>query len=478
MAFAGAAAMVTSSIMSLPDPLRAQLLERLGPKGFIEDQEAMAPRLVEWRGRYQGHSPALALPASLEEAQALVALCGAAGVAITPQGGNTGLVGGQIPQGEVLVAMDRMARVRAIDPVDDALTVEAGAILAHVQAAAEGAGRRFPLSLGSQGSARIGGLISTNAGGVHVVRYGMMRDLVLGLEAVLPNGAALHGLKSLRKDNTGYDLKQLLIGAEGTLGLITAATLKLVPALASHVVAMVALERPEQAIALLQLVKARTGALSAFELMNRLSVDLAVQTVPGVRDPFVIATGWLALIECETAAPGLEDLVEETLADALEQGLIVDATVARSEAAARAFWALREALPAGHRGQGEQANHDVSAPVSLVPVFLERAAAAVDRLCPGGRIVAFGHAGDGNIHYSVLQPVKAAPESFAGVALNDAIHEIAVDLGGSISAEHGIGVSRRADFLRFKPPEQVALMRAIKAALDPKGIMNPRVMMG
>jgi FAD/FMN-containing dehydrogenase len=453
------------------------LAARLGPKGLITDPAALAPRLTEWRGRYTGQTPALALPANLDEVVDLVKICVTHGVSLTPQGGNTGLVGGQIPQGEVLVGMTRMNAIRSVNATDDALTVEAGVVLTAVHEAAGGADRHFPLSLGSQGSATVGGLISTNAGGVHVVRYGMMRDLVLGLEAVLPDGSVLNGLKSLRKDNTGYDLKQLLIGAEGTLGLVTAATLRLFPKPAGHVVAMAALQGADQALALLHLIKQRTGALAAFELMNRLSVDLAVRHVPGVRDPFRLATAYLALIELESAAPGLEDLAEDALGEALETGLVVDAALARSDAAVKDFWKLRESLPAGHRPEGAQANHDVSVPVSLVPYFLAEAAARVESLCPGAKIVAFGHAGDGNIHYSALQPPAMDPAAFPAAAITDAVHELVVGLGGSISAEHGIGVSRRADFHRFKPPAQIAAMRAIKAALDPKGIMNPRVLL-
>lgn len=454
------------------------LANRLGPKGFTTDPAALAPRLTEWRGRYHGQTLGLAQPASLEDVVDLVKLCAAHGVAITPQGGNTGLVGGQIPQGEVLVAMTRMNRIRSVDADDDALTAEAGVVLTAVHDAAAHADRHFPLSLGSQGSATIGGLISTNAGGVHVVRYGMMRDLVLGLEAVMPDGSVFAGLKTLRKDNTGYDLKQLLIGAEGTLGLITAATLKLFPRASAHVVAMAALESADHALALLHRVKSHTGALAAFEVMNRLSVDLTVQHVPGVRDPFAIATAYLALMEFESSAPGLEDLVEDALGAAMDAGLIVDAVIARSEQAGKDFWRLRESLPAGHRIGVAQANHDVSAPVSRVPEFLTRAEDSVQKLCPGARIVAFGHAGDGNIHYTVMAPDGMDAAAFPGATISETIHALAVSLNGSISAEHGIGVSRLADFKRFKPPEQIALMRAIKTTLDPHGIMNPRVMLG
>lgn len=454
------------------------LAARLGPKGFTTDPALIAPRLTEWRGKITGQAQCLAQPATLEEAADLVRICAAHGVAMTPQGGNTGLVGGQIPQGEVLVAMGRMNKIRALTADDDAITVEAGVVLAHVHDAAASIDRHFPLSLGSQGSATVGGLISTNAGGVHVVRYGMMRDLVLGLEAVLPDGSIFAGLKTLRKDNTGYDLKHLLIGAEGTLGLITAASLRLFPKLASHVMAMAAIQTPEQAIALLHKLKSRTGSVSAFELMNRLSVDLAVKNVPGARDPFALATGYLALIEFESAGEGLEDQVEGALGAALDDGLIVDAVIARSAQVGRDFWTLRESLPQGHRMEGAQANHDVSVPVSQTATFLAQAGARVQTLSAGARIVAFGHAGDGNIHYSVLQPLGSAGADFPAAAISAAIHDLAHSLNGSISAEHGIGVARRSDFYRFKPAAQIGAMRAVKQALDPLGIMNPRVMLG
>ncbi len=454
--------------------LRDQLLAALGPSGIVTDAETLAPHLQEWRGRDAGHTPFMAAPASTDEVAAVVTACADAGVAITPQGGNTGLVGGGTPQGEVLLSLKRMNRVRALDVAADALTVEAGAILMSVQDAARAADRHFPLSLASQGSATIGGLISTNAGGVHVLRYGMMRDLVLGVEAVLPDGSVFHGLKALRKDNTGYDLKQLFIGAEGTLGVITAATLRLFPRPRSHVVAMVALDTPEDALTLLQHMRSETGALAAFEIMNRTSVELAL-ALPGVRAPFATAP-WTALLEFESAASeGLEADVERALGAAIEHGDATDAVVARSEQAAADFWRLRESIPAGHRVLGlPQASHDTSTPVSAIPDFLRAANAAVERLSPGARIVAFGHAGDGNIHYTAIAASAEAP--FPAAEISAAVHDAAAALNGSISAEHGIGVFRREELTRFKDPVALATMRAIKQAFDPKGLMNPRAM--
>ncbi len=456
--------------------LYEKLAARLGPKGFTTKADALAPHLVEWRGRYSGHTPFLAMPSSTEEVADVVRMCAAAGAAITPQGGNTGLVGGQIPDGEVLLSMKRMNRIRSVDPLDDALIAEAGVVLTSVQDAAAQAGRLFPLSLASQGSATIGGLLSTNAGGVHVVRYGMMRDLVLGVEAVLADGRILEGLKTLRKDNTGYDLKQLFIGAEGTLGIITAASLKLFPRPAEHLVAVCAVESPDHALKLLHRAKAGTGALAAFELMNRMSVDVTVKNVAGMRDPFQGAP-FLTLLEFESAAPsGLRAAVEDVLAEGISAGDAQDAVIAENEPQARAFWALRENISAGHRPEGAQVNHDISVPVSAVPRFLASCESAIAAACPGARIVAFGHMGDGNIHYSVMQPLGADPAAFPGDALSDLVNRIAVDLGGSISAEHGIGVSRRDDFARFKDPQAIAVMRALKAALDPNRVMNPRAL--
>jgi FAD/FMN-containing dehydrogenase len=417
------------------------------------------------------------MPATTEEVADVVKVCAGAGAAITPQGGNTGIVGGAIPQGEILLSLKRMNRIRSIDAGNDSMVAEAGAILANVQNAAREADRLFPLSLGSEGAATIGGLISTNAGGVHVLRYGMMRDLVMGIEAVLADGAVFNGLKALRKDNTGYDLKQLFIGAEGTLGVVTAASLRLFPRPRAHLVAVASVASPEQALDLLHRVKAQTGALSAFEIMNRMSVAMTLKHVTGRRDP-IPGAPWLALIEFDSAAPdGLRQGVEEALSAAIEAGEAQDVVIAESEAQAESFWALREAIPMGHKQEGAQSNNDISVPVSATPAFLFKAQREMERICPGVRIVAFGHMGDGNIHYSVVQGEGADPAQFPLDALTRAVNETAIALDGSISAEHGIGLTRLADFARFKEGEAIALMRAVKAALDPKRVMNPRVML-
>jgi FAD/FMN-containing dehydrogenase len=459
----------------------AELFERLaavlGPGGWTTDPDLLAPHLVEWRGRYRGTTPFMAMPASTAAVAEVVRLCAAAGVPITPQSGNTGLVGGQIPDGEVLLSLKRMNRIRALDAADDSLVAEAGCILADVRAAADGADRLFPLVLGSQGSCMIGGLVSTNAGGVHVVRYGMMRDLVLGLEVVLADGSVLPGLKSLRKDNTGYDLRQIFVGAEGTLGIVTAATLKLFPKPSEHVVAVAGLMTAEDALAFLHLARERTGAVAAFEIMNRLSVDVCVRHMQGVRDPFAIAPAFVALVEFESVrGEGLEAVVEDALGAALEKGLLIDAAIAKSQAQERAFWKLREEIPAAHRLEGAQVNLDVSVPVSRVPLFLREAGATVERVAPGARVVAFGHAGDGNIHFTILQPVGADPEAFPGDALVQAVQDDVARLDGSISAEHGIGVARRNELPRYKSPVALAAMRTLKDAFDPHRILNPRAM--
>jgi len=463
--------------VSTDSALIERLAARLGPKGFSTDAATLAPHLQEWRGKHKGATPFLAMPATTQEVADIVRMCAEAGAAITPQGGNTGLVGGQIPNGEVLLSLKRMNQIRSLDADNDSLVAEAGVVLAAVQQAATESNRLFPLSLASEGSATIGGLISTNAGGVHVLRYGMMRELVLGIEAVLPSGEVLAGLKGLRKDNTGYDLKQLFIGAEGTLGVVTAANLKLFARPQAREVALAAVPSPRHALALLHRLKAATGAVAAFEIMNRQGVDLVVKNVAGIRDPLPNAS-LLALIEFEAMnAEGLRAGVENALAEALEAGEAETALVAENVGQSRDFWALREAMAAGHIPEGAQVNHDVSVPVSRTPDFIERAGAAAARLLPGVRIVAFGHMGDGNIHYSLLAPTEAGGGSFPADALAGAVYEVVAALDGSISAEHGIGVARVGDLVRYKDAESLALMRTLKRALDPKNVMNPRVLL-
>ena len=467
----------------MPAPSRAALTalkSALGPAGWSEDAARIAPKLQEWRGRWRGETPLLLLPRTTAEVAAAVRLCAEHGVAITPQGGNTGLVGGQIPKGEVLLSLERMTAVRDLDRDDDVLIVEAGATLAAVHAAAESAGRRFPLNLASEGSATVGGLISTNAGGTAVLRYGTMREQVLGLEAVLPDGSVMHGLKRLRKDNTGYDLRGLLIGAEGTLGVVTAAALKLRPRLADPAVAFAGLSSAKAALAFLARAKAATGGgVEAFELINRQGLEMALKNLPDVRDPLADPYPWVVLIELADAQAGrAAAMLEPLLAAALEAGEIDDAAIAQDSRQARAFWALREGMSAAQKPEGAAWKHDIAVPVSAVPRFLAEAGAAALAVEPSARIVAFGHVGDGNIHYDVVRPQGGSDA--AHEALRDrgakAVHDVVDSLGGSISAEHGLGAMKSAEALRYKDPAQVAAMRAIRAALDPGRVMNPRVL--
>lgn len=458
----------------------ARLKSALDADEWSEAPEVLAPKLKEWRDRWTGATPLLIRPKTVGSVARVIAICAETGVAVTPQGGNTGLVGGQIPDGEILLSLERLRAIRDVDPLDDVIVAEAGVTLAEVQAAARDAGRRFPVSLASEGSATVGGLVSTNAGGVAVLRYGSMREQVLGLEAVFPDGSIWPGLRRLRKDNTGYDLKQLLIGAEGTLGVVTAASLRLQPALASRAVAMVGLDAAHRAVALLALAKTVTGGqVEAFELIQRSGLRLAVRNLPGARDPLSRAYPWYALIEIggngpETAGPKLEAL----LAEGLDTGLVADATIAGSERQAEALWALREGQSAAQKPRGPAWKHDVSVPVSRIPDFLTAAGAALEAAFDDIEIVAFGHIGDGNVHYDVLarEGADAARHVERREAAAAIVHDIVARFDGSISAEHGLGVMKTATALAYKSPVEVAAMRAVRKALDPRRIMNPRVL--
>jgi FAD/FMN-containing dehydrogenase len=465
-------------------PVPADVISRLkavlGEGGWSQDPERLAPKLVEWRDRWSGTTPLLALPNSTDQVAAVVGICATGGVAITPQGGNTGLVGGQIPQGEILLSLERMRAVRDLDPFDDVIVVEAGVTLAAVHEAALAADRRFPLDLASEGSCTVGGVISTNAGGTAVLRYGTTRALVLGIEAVLPNGEIWNGLKRLRKDNTGYDLKQLLIGAEGTLGVVTAASLKLFPVLPSRAVAFVGLASVQAAIQLLARAKAETGgALEAFELMGRPGIGLVLKNIEGQREPLAGQHPWYVLIETASGEPGAaEAAMERLLARALEDELIEDAAVAQTQAQAKAFWALRENQSSGQKREGAAWKHDISVPVSRIADFIDAASAALVAWSPGARVVAFGHVGDGNVHFDILAPVggNQAEHTDKREAAAQIVHDIVMGMEGSISAEHGLGSMKTAEALQYKSPVEIAAQRAIRAALDPQRIMNPRVL--
>lgn len=467
--------------MTSPSPeALAALKAAAGNGGWTDDPSDIAPWLTEWRNRWKGNTPLMLTPRSTEEVARLVTLCAQHRMAIVPQGGDTGLVGGQIPFGEVLLSTRKLRAVRDVTPLDDAMTVEAGVTLLEAQQAAEAAGRRFPLSLAAEGSATIGGVVSTNAGGVQVVRYGMMRDLVLGLEAVMPNGEIFHGLKRLRKDNTGYDLKQLLIGAEGTLGVVTAATLKLFPIMRSRATAMVGLETAHAAIELLARAKAETGGgVEAFELMKRIGMEFVLRHIPDTREPLDSTPPWYVLIELASGEPGAADAaLERLLGEAFEAGLIIDAAIAQNDAQRAAFWKVREEQSAAQKPEGGGWKHDVSVPVSRIADFLDEAAAAVERFEPGARISAFGHVGDGNMHYDVLCPPGVDHAAFIGRWMqgSEIVHDIVARYHGSISAEHGLGRLKTEEARRYKTPLEVATMQAVRAAIDPLRIMNPAVL--
>ncbi|TMW79100.1 FAD-binding oxidoreductase [Thauera sp. UPWRP] len=465
----------------MSDELNARLRAIVGAANVLDGETDMAPFLSDWRGRYHGRARAVVRPRDTAEVAAVVAACAQAGVAMVPQGGNTGLCGGATPLADgaaVVINLARLDRVRALDPDNDTLTVEAGCTLAAVQEAAQAAGRLFPLSLASEGSCLIGGNLSTNAGGVQVLRYGNTRDLVLGLEVVLPDGRVWDGLRGLRKDNTGYDLKQLFIGAEGTLGIVTAAVLKLFPAIRTRATAWVAVADPRAAVRLLGLLRAACGdRVSAFEIVGRTALGLVLRHIPGARDPLAGAPAWTVLVELSDPAVDapLEAQLEAVLGEAVAQGLASDAAVAASVAQARALWALREDISEAQRIEGVSIKHDVSVPVSRIPEFLERAGAALAARWPDIRVVAFGHIGDGNLHYNLSKAVADANATFIArtAEVNGIVHDLVCELGGSISAEHGLGQLKREEVLRYKPALEMELMRRVKQAFDPAGLMNP-----
>ena len=458
----------------------AALKSALGDGGWTDDPVEIAPWLTEWRNRWNGHTPLMLTPRSTEQVLAAVRICAEHRVAIVPQGGDTGLVGGQIPFGEVLLSTRKLRAVRDVTPLDDAMTVEAGVTLLEAQQAAAAADRLFPLSLAAEGSATIGGVISTNAGGTAVIRYGVMRDLVLGIEAVLPDGEVFHGLKRLRKDNTGYDLKQLLIGAEGTLGVVTAATLKLFPVMRSRATAMVGLETPAAAIDLLARAKAETGGgVEAFELMKRIGMEFVLANIPDTRDPLNGAPPWYVLIELVSGEPGAADAaLERLLVHGFEAGLVVEAAIAQNDAQRAAFWKVREEQSAAQKPEGGGWKHDVSVPVSRIADFLEEATTAVERFHPGARVSAFGHVGDGNLHYDVLCPPGGDHPAFLArwAEGSQIVHDIVARYDGSISAEHGLGRLKTEEARRYKSPLEIRTMQAVRGAIDPHRIMNPAVL--
>jgi FAD/FMN-containing dehydrogenase len=452
----------------------------VGPLGWIDGaSEDARPYLVEWRDRWPGQSRLILRPKSTQELAGLCRLAYETGTALVPQGGNTGLVGGQMPMaGEFVLSLSRMNAIRRVDLLSDSLIVEAGTSLAAVQNAADNAGRLFPLSLASEGSATIGGLIATNAGGTAVLRYGPMRDLVLGLEVVLADGRILDRLSILRKDNTGFDPKHLFIGTEGRFGIITAAALKLFAKPRDVQTAFIALSSVESALELLALAKDMSGGrVTGFEIIPKIGLEYLRAHRPQLRQPLHLDQPWYILMELTGGDPPgpLAATAENLLAQALDQGLITDAVIAESLAQGRSFWALREEMSGVQKHEGGSIKHDIAVPLDQIPAFIARATQAVLAIAPGCRPVPFGHLGDGNIHFNVSQPIGADTKAYLALwpEMAHAVHSITHDLGGSISAEHGIGQAKMADLIQFTDPVSLDLMRLVKSALDPMGILNP-----
>lgn len=466
-------------------PVPSDVLKRfsdiVGREHALADPEQQLPYLHEWRDRYAGRAASVLRPDTTEQVAQIMKTAYDAGVGVVPQGGNTGLVGGQIPSetgAEIVLSVSRLKRIRAVDPAGAAMIVEAGVTLAEVHAAADRGGRMFPLSLPSEGSCQIGGVMATNAGGVDVLAFGNARSLTLGLEVVLADGRIWDGLKTLKKDNTGYDLRDLFIGSEGTLGIITAAALKLFPKPAEKATALVALPEIESALGLFRLAEERAHpGLTAFEFMSRFTVELVLRHVPDTKLPLQKEAPWYVLIEVSgaeadgTAAATLERL----LGKATEKGFVTDGVIAGSLAQAKALWRLRETASEAQKPEGGSIKHDISVPIPLIPEFLERAATVVEAVSPGARPVVFGHFGDGNVHYNVTQPFLMEKEHYLALwnRMSAAVHELVASMGGSISAEHGIGLMKRGDLAKFKSPVEMEIMRSLKSALDPKGILNP-----
>ncbi|HEU0225314.1 MAG TPA: FAD-binding oxidoreductase [Steroidobacteraceae bacterium] len=453
----------------------------LGPGGYLDAAPDRAPFETDHRGICHGRTPLVALPGSTAQVAELVQFCATRRIGIVPQGGNTSYCGGATPRpdgGDIVVSLRRMNRIRSVDPAGDSLTADAGCVLASLQDAAAAAGRWLPMSLGSEGSATLGGIVSTNAGGTAVLRFGMMRELVLGLEVVLADGRVLDQLRGLRKDNTGYDVKQLFIGAEGTLGIVTAACLRLFPRPAATATAFVALASPAAALALLARLREALGdTITTFELVPRIALEMVCRHLPGSRDPFDRAYPWYVLAEASQpqADAGMAARFEDALASAIGQGNAADAAMAASEAQREAFWRLREAVPEGQRAEGPGLKHDIAVAPAALPAFIEEGRALIARFAPGARLVAYGHLGDGNLHFNVSPAAGDDGRSLleAGEAIRRAVHDLVAQHRGSFSAEHGIGQLKTGELARYEDPAALDLMYRIKQALDPHGIMNP-----
>jgi D-lactate dehydrogenase (cytochrome) len=469
---------VSQSAASAPPPeLIAKFRKIVGDKYAMTDTADIAPYVTEERDLFHGRSPLVLRPGSTEEVSAICKLANEHKIAMVPQGGNTGLVGGQTPHnGEVVVSLRRLDRIRDVDTASNTMTCEAGVILQVAQQRAAKVDRLFPLSLGAEGSCTIGGNLSTNAGGTTALAYGVAREMALGVEVVLADGRVLNLLSKLKKDNTGYDLRNLFIGAEGTLGIITAATLKLFPKPRAIETAFVGLASPAEALKLLEISQGRAaGTLTSFELLSAISVDFSIRHGIDVRDPLQGKHAWYVLMELSSPRDDARDTLEAILAKGLEDGIVEDAVIAASLSQRQAFWKLRDEMSAAQKPEGGSIKHDISVPVAAVPGFIAEADAAVVKLIPGSRPVPFGHLGDGNIHYNVSQPVGTDAADFLGRwhEVNAVVFGIVLKMGGSISAEHGIGVLKRDELPEVKDKTAIALMRQIKAMLDPNGIMNP-----
>jgi FAD/FMN-containing dehydrogenase len=467
----------------IAQPALEQLADILGPKGFTTDAADIAPWTTDWRGLYHGRAAALLSPASTAEVQGVLHIANEAGLRVVPQGGNTSMVGGATPDdsGDMLiVSTRRMNRIRVLDPDANLVIAEAGVILANLHDAVRAQGRRFPLTLGARGSATVGGLVSTNAGGTQVLRFGTMRKLVLGIEAVLPDGALYEGLAALKKDNRGYDLTQLLIAAEGTLGIVTAASLHLVPDVLDRAVAWVGVDSPDQALELLRMMEASSGnAIESFELIPDSSLRLVLKHIADTRAPLVGAHPWHVLIEYVRSmpdAPNPGEALEGLLGAAFEAGRLRDAALAASEAQADSFWKIRDSISAAERAHGPAMQHDISVPVDDMPRFIREAGGEVERAFPGVWVNAYGHLGDGNVHFHVRAPEGTTDPDWRikiGKPASHMVYDLVAAAGGSISAEHGIGQMKRDELGRLSSPARITVLRAIKSALDPKGIMNP-----
>ncbi len=453
----------------------------IGAGSVVDDASDMAGYLVDERKLFNGKALAVVRPASTEEVAKIVSICAEAGIGIVPQGGNTGLCGGSVPDqsgGQVLLSLSRMNRIRDLDPVNYTLTAEAGCVLADVQDAAREAGRLFPLSLAAEGSCQIGGNLSTNAGGITVLRYGNAKELVLGLEVVLPDGKIWNGLRRLRKDNTGYDLKQIFLGSEGTLGIITAAVLKLFPLPRETCTALIAFRDPAAATELLaKLREVSSDTVTSFEYIHRQCLDLVIRHMHGQTDPFDHRYEHYALVELSASrtGAGLDQILESVCKEGFENGALLDAVIASSESQRQQLWALRELIPEAQKHAGVCIKHDVAVPVSKVPEFLERGTKLLTEAYHEAQVIAFGHMGDGNIHFNLQQPEGEDPDVFMEKAprITTLVHDLAVEFEGSFSAEHGIGALKRKDLYGYKSEVEIEIMQLLKNALDPKGIMNP-----